>query len=514
LKEKLFLPVDNSTPQTYREDLVKIAEGAGTSFIGKIAGGAIQYLYTIIIARILGAKSFGLFMLGLTVINLVGVISRLGLDVGVLRFVSLYNGVADKAKVKGTIITALKYTFIMSGFVIAVLILTGKPLFTSVLNKPELEKVVKLLSISLPALALMAIALAATQGFKVMKYTVYSQSLFMPISNIILTVVFYFMGLRLYGVVSAYLISTVFTSVTALYYLRKTFPEISSTTAVAETGKLFKFSIPLTLVMLLNFLILWTDTLMLGHFKTSETVGIYNVAMKTAMLTSIVLVSFNSIFAPIISDLYNRKEKEKFRSLFATVTKWIYCISLPVFLLIVLLAKEIMAVFGGEFTVGYEALIILAFAQLINSTAGSVGIVLTMSARQNIVMYNTIGICLLNITLNYFLIPRYGMTGAAMASGTSVIFLNIVMLLETLILLRTHPYSLKFIKITILAILALGVFLLAENVLPDMGKIWKLLISTTMFLGVYFGFIYKWGTDVEDEVIIDMLKNRLLGFLR
>jgi hypothetical protein len=106
------------------------------------------------------------------------------------------------------------------------------------------------------------------------------------------------------------------------------------------------------------------------------------------------------------------------------------------------------------------------------------------------------------------------MTGAAMASGTSVIFLNIVMLLETLILLRTHPYSLKFIKITILAILALGVFLLAENVLPDMGKIWKLLISTTMFLGVYFGFIYKWGTDVEDEVIIDMLKNRLLGFLR
>ncbi|MHC4635361.1 MAG: flippase, partial [Planctomycetota bacterium] len=449
-------------------------------FIGKIAGGAIQYLYTIIIARILGAKSFGLFMLGLTVINLVGVISRLGLDVGVLRFVSLYNGVADKAKVKGTIITALKYTFIMSGFVIAVLILTGKPLFTSVLNKPELEKVVKLLSISLPALALM-------EGFKVMKYTVYSQSLFMPISNIILTVVFYFMGLRLYGVVSAYLISTVFTSVTALYYLRKTFPEISSTTAVAETGKLFKFSIPLTLVMLLNFLILWTDTLMLGHFKTSETVGIYNVAMKTAMLTSIVLVSFNSIFAPIISDLYNRKEKEKFRSLFATVTKWIY---------------------------GYEALIILAFAQLINSTAGSVGIVLTMSARQNIVMYNTIGICLLNITLNYFLIPRYGMTGAAMASGTSVIFLNIVMLLETLILLRTHPYSLKFIKITILAILALGVFLLAENVLPDMGKIWKLLISTTMFLGVYFGFIYKWGTDVEDEVIIDMLKNRLLGFLR
>jgi len=50
---------------TYSDDLRKVAKGAGTTFLGKLAGGGLYYFYNVLIARILGAELFGLFFLGI-----------------------------------------------------------------------------------------------------------------------------------------------------------------------------------------------------------------------------------------------------------------------------------------------------------------------------------------------------------------------------------------------------------------------------------------------------------------
>jgi O-antigen/teichoic acid export membrane protein len=508
--EKTILEDRDIKAYPHTEELVQLTEGTGIIFIGKMLERAILYLYTIMVARMLGKESFGLLMLGLTILYFAGSISRFGLDGGVLRFIPLYNGLGDKSRVKGVIVQSLKYTFTISIIIGAGLFFAAKPLLVRIFNKPELEIVVKLLCLSLPFLSLMTMALTCTRGLQVMRYTVYGQSLFRPICELALVTILFIAGFRLRGILVARVVSFLLASVLSLYFVVKTFPEIRRTKSIPESRELLRFSLPLLLTITLNFLVAWTDTLMLGYFRSAGEVGVYNAALRTAMLTSMVLLSFTSIFAPMISDLYSRRELHKLQYLFGTTAKWMYTISLPVFLLMVLLSKEIMAVFGQEFLAGGNCLVILAFAQLVNTGVGCVVAMLVMSGKQDLMMYNTLGISLLNILLNYLLIPAMGILGAAIASGISLITFNLLMLLQVRFLLKMQPYNKRFLSPTLLAIIAFAMVLFIKSFLTNWTEIQRLLISAPLFVLAFALPMYKWGVNEEDRIVVDTIKQKLL----
>ena len=504
----ITLEDQSSKSNTQTGELIRIAEGSGIILLSRILDRAIQYLYVIVIARMLGVRYFGLFMMGLTIRDFASLISRLGLNTGAIRFVALYHGIGDKARVKGVIIQSLKYVLILSIIIAAGLFLAAKPLSTKLFNKPELEIVIKLLCLSMPFISLMITALSCTQGVQIMRYTAYGH-IFWPICNLVLAAIFFITGFGLRGILAAHIISIFLTSVLSLHFLARTFPAIRQTEPIFETRKLLRFSAPLLLTSFLAFLLRWTDTLMLGSFKLSSEVGVYNAAMRTAMLIGIVLVSFNSIFAPMISDLHHRKEMDKLAQLFKTTSKWAYTISLPVFFVMVLLSKEIMTIFGQGFIAGGSCLMILAFAQMVSASVGPVGMLLTMSGKQYLMMYNTLAISLFNILLNYLLIPSYGIVGASIASGISIIIFNIVMLLETYVLLKAHPYSRKFLKPTLFGMVAFAIILFMKYILIDWVGMIKLVIFIPLFLFVFTYLMYKWGLDEQDRFIIGIFHKKL-----
>jgi O-antigen/teichoic acid export membrane protein len=181
--------------------------------------------------------------------------------------------------------------------------------------------------------------------------------------------------------------------------------------AVSAFRSLLRFSVPVIGMNILGFGMLWTDTLMLGYFMTTKDVGIYNAAARTAMLINLILFSFSAIFMPMISDLHHRGEVKKLEGLFKTVTKWIFTLSFPVFILTAIHSKQIMGFFGSEFATGAVWFLILALAQMMNSSTGPVGNFLVMSGKQDVVFWAMALSFCANIFLNYTLIIRYGVVG-------------------------------------------------------------------------------------------------------
>lgn len=295
-----------------------------------------------------------------------------------------------------------------------------------------------------------------------------------------------------------------------MYFLVKTFPDITSVKPINESRILFRFSLPMLLVFIVHLLIIWTDTLMLGYFTSSKEVGIYNLAMRTAWFITMFLVSFNTIFAPIIADLYHKKELKKLESLFKTITKWIYMVSLPVFLLLALLSKEVMSLYGQDFIAGWIPLIILAFTNLVNAGTGCTGYMLAMTGKQDLMMYNGLGVCFLNIFLNYLLIPSYGIIGASIASGISINIYALVMLIEVYIFLKIHPYNKTFLIITLLGLLVYGLFYFLEFKVLDLSAMQRILFSVPLFMSFFAWLIYRWGSNENDRFIIDAFKRKLL----
>jgi hypothetical protein len=103
------------------------------------------------------------------------------------------------------------------------------------------------------------------------------------------------------------------------------------------------------------------------------------------------------------------------------------------------------------------------------------------------------------------------MVGASVATGISIIILNIVMLLEVYKLMKMHPYNGKFIKPAIFAIFAFGIILFIKNVILDFhGGLLQLLICISLFVGIFMWLICKWGIDDKDKFVVDIFKKKVL----
>ena len=173
----------------------------------------------------------------------------------------------------------------------------------------------------------------------------------------------------------------------------------------------------------------WVDSIIIGIFKPDAEIGIYNVAIRLAMISSIILGSVNSIVAPKLSFAYNNNIKKAFAKIVKESTRLIFFSTLPILLLLVLFPTLLLSIFGEEFINGRNTLLILLIGQAVNAMSGSVGVIMQMTGKEKQFRNILFFALLINISLNLFLIPVHGILGAAIASTISIIFWNITSVL-------------------------------------------------------------------------------------
>lgn len=190
--------------------------------------------------------------------------------------------------------------------------------------------------------------------------------------------------------------------------------------------QLFKLSLPMMLSGTVLFLLNWTDVFMLSIMTTTKEVGIYNVAFKIATIGLLVILVINVVISPKIAELYSKNKLIQLKMMVIKSTRMITILTIPIVIIIIIFRKEILLFFGDEFILGEISLIILIISILINAISGNVDQVLNMT-NNHILMKNISIVCLIgNIILNYILIPRYGINGAAIASLITTVSLNFI----------------------------------------------------------------------------------------
>ncbi|MDZ7861101.1 MAG: flippase [Candidatus Krumholzibacteriota bacterium] len=483
----------------------KTAKGGGILFIGGVIGKGINFLLQILLGRVLGTATYGLYALGHTIISIVQTISVLGLHEATVRFVALYKGEGNKARVKGTLILSLTISLISSIFISILLFILAKFISVHAFNKPNLAGVLRIFSISLPFYVLMIMTSSVARAFHLMQYNTGLRNIFFPIANILFVGLAFLLGYRLNGALIGFLISGILSTLLGLYFLWRIFPEIiSPLKPLYRSRQLIRFSLPILFVSMAVSFLFGIDRLMLGWLGNSSDVGIYNAAVLTSMQIGIFIKAIGTSFSPIISDLYNKKKKKQLNQIFKATTRWGFILSLPLFLIILFFSTNIMELFGSDFSNGRLVLIVLATANLIISVRGPTAPMLTMSGKQDIELLNTIGLMGINIILNFLLIKRYGIIGAALASGVSLSVLSIVRLLEIRILLGIQPYDRRYFK----SLLAGAIIILIYIFIPESSKSGFVWIAYASFLLlIYALLVYTLGLDKEDKLIIRYILN-------
>jgi O-antigen/teichoic acid export membrane protein len=493
------------------EHLTKqIAKGGGIAFIGSVIGNIAGFGLHILLGRVLGSSAYGLYSLGASVWRIAQSVSSLGLNQGVVRFCAMYQGVGNKARLKGTIFSALVISLISSMLMGGILFALSGTIARELFRAPELAWILRFFGIALPFYVLMGITTSFAQAFRRIDYQQGVHNVFRPLVNFALVGLAFLLGFRLAGAVYGFLISGVLSAGLGFYFLWKLFPELVSISMTDhQSAQLLRFSVPVFFISISYLLATYTDRIMLGYFKKANDVGIYNAASATALQLTIFLGAIIGIFSPMVSDLYNKGIRKELKSLFTTVTKWVFTLTLPLFIILALFSKDIMLIFGIEFVSGWIVLVLLGFAQLINVGTGPVGILLQMTGKQDIDFVNGILLLCTNIGLNIWLIPLYGITGAGAATAVSLILIHTLRLIEVGKILKMTPYDKRYVKpiIASVVVLLLGTILKVYS-FPSTQWVW---ISTSMILLLmaYIGILLGMGLDHEDKIILSAIKRKI-----
>ena len=485
------------------QGLKQIAKGSIIAFGGKIAGVFLGFVFSIIIARLLGPAIMGTFFLGITIMSILSVFCICGLRNGLLRYISIYRAENKPAYIKGAVLKGSYFSASIGLIAGCLLFIFSKFISNVVFSNPELTNVLKVFALLLPLFSLWRIYLEVLRGFKAIVHIVINQNLLLPLSSILFLMVFYIlMGKSAVTVSLAYSFSVIFVFLAVIYSLTKTFPEFKTIPAKDEFKNILRYSLPLLFIGVVGLLLFWIDTVMLGILRTPKEVGIYTAAVKIAAFVSFFLLSVNSFIPPFFAEYYNKGMKKELGKIARTSARWIFYFSLPIAIAFILMRKEIMGVYGMQFTAGIWALTFLCIGQLINASAGSVGYILIMTGHQRNLAKIMLISAGLNVFLNSIFIPIWGISGAGMATAVSLSFLNILMALSVYKNIGIKAYADNLARIGCITSLSVVLFFSVKMFTnPYMGIF--------SFIALYGFLTYFWGIKNEDKEFLVLIMKRL-----
>ena len=162
-----------------------------------------------------------------------------------------------------------------------------------------------------------------------------------------------------------------------------------------------------------------------------------------------------------------------------------------------------------EFAQGGPALIILTGAVFYNSCVGSCGAIIRMAGWSRLVLANTFAVSGLNFLLNFLLIPRFGILGAAIATGAAIVVGNFLGLAQVRWFLKLSPYDRKWVK-PLVAGLAGGLLVAGlQRVAPVAPPVWNLALSTGAFSLCYVGLLLLQQLEREDLQMLRLLRAKV-----
>ena len=411
------------------QDFSELYKKGGISFIIRIGGQIMGFLMSFLIAYFYGAQGLGNFLLAFIVLRIFSMIAKLGIDTSSIRFIASFvkQGKWQSIKLfRKKILFLISFTSILSSILMYFL----AEIISSLINVEI--KYIELASFFILPMTFFMLHYQSLRGLKrIAEFSFFyrmSQATFTIVSLFIISIFIKNSNVPIYAYLTSLCIVSILSIVTYKYWFsKKAILDSLENIENLTLRKILKISIPLMLAQSVQFIMAWTDKLMIGNMMSAESVAIYSVAFRFSMGASITLMAINSIASPKFAEKFATHNIQGMGKIAMQSAKIIFWTTIPLASILLLFPRFFMGLYGSEFLIGFEALRWLIIGRVVNALSGSVGNVMQMSGQQNSYMNILIIGALINILLNYFLIPIYGINGAALASVFSLSFWNLSM---------------------------------------------------------------------------------------
>ena len=248
----------------------------------------------------------------------------------------------------------------------------------------------------------------------------------------------------------AYLVSYLIISFIGLRYFLGNYKLHKNVISLINLKELLKLGIPLVPNALFLMLLTWANRYILNLYMGLAIVGIYTVGSRFAEVINNFLINpFGQELSPVLFKQF-AQSRDEYKKTISRVFKYYWLLMLGIMIGYFVILREVFQLFiGREYIKGYNIVGIVLFGVILWGAANLLGATVVMKEKTGKMFLFTFISVILNIGLNFLLIPRYGMYGAAIATLLSYV-LQFIMIFTYTQKLVFISYDYKFILKSVL----------------------------------------------------------------
>ena len=391
-----------------------------TYSLSSIAGNFIWVFLIPIYTRIFSPEEYGVIDLIATVISFFTLFLYMGLDSATGRYYVDSENDHDRQ------LTASTTLFYLTGFafvVVTVAMFFPRPLSQLIFRNPVYAQILIVAIVAIP-FSLMSSYCQILFRFRFesarFAITAITSLLFQTGLSIYLVV---FLRVGVIGIYLAGLINVVMFSCINLWLTRSSFALVFSMSRLKE---LLWFGLPLIPLSLAHYITNYSSRYFLINFLGLREVGLYGIGYKLGSLISLFGLGFQYAWGPFVYSNYkDRDAKQMFANIYDYVSTML-CFGV---LILSFFAKEILMVFTTQaYVEAYRVVPFIALGIVAYIIGGYFTIGIGIAKKNIHRAWGAMIAGLINLGLNYVLIPYFGIIGAAIATVISFLVLGVILM--------------------------------------------------------------------------------------
>jgi O-antigen/teichoic acid export membrane protein len=394
---------------------------AGTTFVIRVTNAAIVYLTQVFLARWMGGFEFGIYVYVWTWVLLAGDLVHFGLPLAAQRYIPEYIKFAELQLLRGFLVGGQWLVFSLAAAA-AIFSAVGIKVAEPWLGRYEIIPLY-LACVTLPFYALSSMLDGIARSYNWVNVALIPPYFVRPLILIALMAVGHAAGFGSDAVTAmvAAVVATWISTIVQLAILNQRL-----TTAVERGPKAYAVkawlgtSLPIIMAWGFYVMLTYTDVLVLQQFRPPKEVGIYYAASKTLALVAFVYFSVATAVAHRFSEYHVAGNQDGLRDFVTKSVKWTFWPSLAATVVILGLGKPLLRLFGPEFIQGYPLMFILAIGLMARASIGPAERLLNMLGEQRSCAMVYATAFATNVVACVVLIPRFGITGAAIATSAAL----------------------------------------------------------------------------------------------
>ncbi len=415
------------------EDARELRRGVLTAYLGYVLKLGMPLLIALA-TRAYGAERWGRFVAAQAIVLLAARVCLFGLDKGLLWFVPQHG--------HERVFTALVPAACRACLVAALTTLGMWFTASSIPDFAASSTVLQITALGLLPLVGSELLLHATMGLRRMELQVAVRDTLNPLLQVLSALFLASLGLEDEGLAWAYVASQYVGLVVAWFGFRRLFrgAERAAALSFALPAGLSRYATPMWFAEMANSLLLRLDTLVLAALTSPATVGVWAIVSQFANALRQIRRTYDPMVTAITAKIAASHDPRRLSETFSYAVQMVSLTQLPVFAVFLEFSDAVLPLYGPGFERGSQSLVVLSACFLVSGGAGLAGLVVNGYGHSRLALINVLFSIVTQLVLLLVLAPRFGLLGAALATGLSLLATNALQLVQ----MRTVTGSFHF----------------------------------------------------------------------